>query len=139
MANILIIDDSRLVRNSFKRQLELDDHHCTIASDGSEALQIIIGNSFDLIITDIIMRHVDGIETIRAVRAIDKNIPIIAITGGQEAEQEAGEKRPTDSLKLALSMGATMTLRKPFSFEQLSKLVQICLGTDGDNRASIGL
>jgi CheY-like chemotaxis protein len=133
VANILIVDDSSLVRNVFKRQLEKIGHACTVAGDGSEALQILIGKQhFDLMITDIVMRDVGGIETIRAVRAMDKSMPIIAITGSPEPTDKERADRPLDALKLARALGATKTIRKPFSAEQLIKLVEECVGPPAD-------
>lgn len=83
---ILIIDDEKLVRESLKRLLQKEGYDVTIATSGSEALEKVKNNNFDLIVSDVRMPGLDGIETIRQIRKIlemlNKNpIPEIIITG----------------------------------------------------------
>ncbi len=65
---ILAIDDDLLVRESLKHLLEQEGYEATVVSSGREALDILLNSVFDLVITDIRMPKMDGIETIKAIR-----------------------------------------------------------------------
>lgn len=92
---ILIVDDNKINRVVTKRILQGKGYECEVAEDGIEALDILRTNSFDLILMDINMPNLDGVETTKHIRKIDKRTPIIALTAVEEAQikdriQEAG-------------------------------------------------
>jgi len=115
MANILLIDDDASVRVMLGRSLERAGHCVTGAADGTEGLRAFRDASYDAIVTDIIMPGIEGIATIRAFRAEDGAIPIIAMTGGSDASARL--------LEPATQFGATATLTKPFSAKDLVALI----------------
>lgn len=123
MANILLIDDDRLVRYTLRQALENEGHIVTEASNGQSASASMEEATFDLVITDIIMPEMDGIETVMALRDKLPNSRIIAISGGGRGENY-------DYLKLAKSFGADRTLRKPFRCDELVELVSSMLAED---------
>ena len=117
MANILLIDDDELILKSLSRFLEIHGHHVTTAQDGTGIGRLLDRESFDLIITDILMPDTDGIHIILNIRH-DKNmsVPILAISGG-------GRKDADLYLESAESLGASAILKKPFTNEELLNMV----------------
>ncbi len=80
---ILIVDDDSMVREMMGMILEEEGYEMTGADDGVEALETYRADgSFDIIITDLNMPRMDGLELINEIRGITKSIPIIVLTGG---------------------------------------------------------
>ncbi|MGE5503675.1 MAG: response regulator transcription factor [Actinomycetota bacterium] len=119
MASILIVEDDPLVRNSLRFIIEAGGHVVTEAEDGSVALKAPLAD-YDLVITDILMPEVSGIEVIRALRALPAPPPIIAMSGGNRLDGD-------DPLEVALASGALVAMRKPFSAKDLMAAVSRCL------------
>lgn len=109
---ILIAEDEKEIANGIKTLLEQKGHDVFVATDGHEALAFVNQNQTDVIITDIIMPEMDGIELIIKIRKQFPEIKIIAISGGGRISAE-------DHLESAHKLGAFITLKKPFSFHQL--------------------
>jgi two-component system chemotaxis response regulator CheY len=97
------------------RQAGMDLGAVHEASNGAEALALMETNQFDLILSDINMPVMDGLEFVRRVKQIEsaKNVPIVMIT------TEGGEKRVVE----ALSLGAKGYIRKPFTPDQVKEHV----------------
>jgi DNA-binding response OmpR family regulator len=117
MSRILIIDDDVAVRLTIQAILERDGYEITCASDGDQGIRAFSQIRPQLVITDIIMPNKEGIETIIQLRALNQQIPIIAMSGG-------GRTGNADFLKMALKVGATEILRKPFERQELSATVR---------------
>lgn len=120
MASIraLIVDDSSVMRKIVERclrQAGMDLGQVLEASNGAEALALINENRPDLILSDINMPVMDGLEFIRHVKELEnaKEIPIVMIT------TEGGEKHVLE----ALSLGAKGYIRKPFTPDQVKEHV----------------
>ncbi|RQW82737.1 MAG: response regulator [Geobacter sp.] len=114
MANVLIVDDSSTMRKIISRSLRqaglaVDD--IFEAGDGIEGLSVLGEKSVDLILSDINMPNMDGLEFIKQVRANGNNVPIVMIT------TEGGE----DIIKEALESGASSSIKKPFTPDQLNE------------------
>ena len=116
MARILIIDDLQEMRATIRDFLVGSKFESVEASNGAAALKLIEVGAPDLIVTDILMPEMEGIETIREVRRNHPRIKIIAMSGGRSAEM--------DFLDVAQKLGADRVLAKPFSQGQLLDLVQ---------------
>ena len=116
MADILLLDDDEGVREAVGMMLESAGHTVRSAPDGRIGLQYFKESRPALVVTDIIMPHREGIETIRAIRALDATVPIIAMSGGDRF-------RSVDFLTLSLQLGATVTLAKPFHVAEFLDLV----------------
>lgn len=90
---ILVIDDDRLVRESVKKILVNEGFEPIITKNAFEALEKVRGENFDLVISDIRMPGMDGVQAIREIRRLfnensKKDIPIIFMTGYAELGQE---------------------------------------------------
>jgi CheY-like chemotaxis protein len=105
---ILVVDDHPIMGEVVCEMLEDAGHLVRLASEGHEALRKLSCARFDLLVTDIVMPEMDGIELIGEVRRRYPEIRIIAMSGG-------GERFPTlDGLTIARRLGAGASLNKPF-------------------------
>jgi CheY-like chemotaxis protein len=121
MAKSLVIDDSALVREVIADLLRDFGYTVVTADNGKTGLEAALSEAPDLILTDILMPEMDGLELIRAVRANSKNVCIVAMSGGGRV--------PRDSLfQAAASLGASEILPKPFAGEDLLRVVNQCMG-----------
>lgn len=108
MANILLIEDMKGVRLALTAVLKHAGHSVTEADDGATGLEILRhGRQFDLVITDILMPTIDGIEVIMFLEAQANRPPIVAISGG-------GSQMPSDKALMLAKTKADAVLSKPF-------------------------
>lgn len=96
------------------------DYEVIRAEEGAAGPQLLKTHRIDLVVTDIIMPCMEGIETIREFREIDPDLPIIAMSGG-------GLTAGADYLRMAEALGANAILAKPFDREELLAIVEGCL------------
>lgn len=122
MAHILIIDDDPAIRSSLKAALEDEGYVVTTAENGARGLDLARRIAFQLVITDMIMPEVEGVQTIISLRKANPDLPILAISG----EIPAMPGRP-DYLEIARLFGASDVLRKPFSIACLRSRLEACL------------
>jgi CheY-like chemotaxis protein len=123
MARILLIDDQDELRMAIRVQLERLGHQVIEAPDGKVGLERFHAESPDLVITDLVMPVMEGIETIRRLRQANPTLGIIAISGG-------GGNPASAYLRVAKAFGADQMLAKPFSPEELKLAVQAVLQRD---------
>ena len=107
---ILVVDDEDSIVNLLVSILSLQEFEVIAAYDGRQGLELYEKEKPDLVITDIIMPDMEGIEFVRRLRKIDRELPIIAMSGNPTG---------TQFLKTASLLGANSTLQKPFSSEEL--------------------
>ncbi len=105
---ILVVDDSELIREKIKITLLLKNHIVDLANNGNEGLKRLMDNKYNLIITDLVMPDMEGIEFILQSKKKYPNIKIIAMSGANPVY-----------LNTAIEMGADYKIQKPFSDEQL--------------------
>jgi len=120
MANICLIEDDKMIRDSLERILKKMGHSVTTATNGREGLDAVAKISFDLIITDIIMPEVEGIEVIRTAKQQSPDTRIIAMSGG-------GRVGNTDFLQIAQSLGADQIIYKPVTKTEFMSALNHCL------------
>ncbi len=106
MYKILIVDDEAPVRKLLKTILERNDYQVLEASNGNQGINQFKEHNPDLIVTDLIMPEKEGLESIRKIKKMSPNVPIIAISGG-------GITDPKMYLNLASKFGAVRTFSKP--------------------------
>jgi DNA-binding response OmpR family regulator len=119
VTRILLIDDEPFFARMTAAMLAPAD--VSVARNGAEGLRMIQGQSFDLVVTDLLMPEKDGIETILELRKRDATLPVLAISGGGSIGHRG------DLLRMAQELGATATLSKPFTREELIAAVSLCL------------
>jgi DNA-binding NtrC family response regulator len=113
--NILLIDDEADVRKSLSRFLEKLGHAVTCAADGMEALREFHSREINLVITDIRMPEIDGLELLRRIKVIEKSpVDVIVVTGHGDT---------TSAIK-ALKYGAFDYLQKPIDVRELAIVIE---------------
>lgn len=114
MAKILVIDDERAIRNSLKEILEYEKHEVTEAADGMEGLKAVDKEKFDIILCDIKMPKMDGIEVLEKLQEKQPDVPVIIISGHGNIENavEAIKKGAFDYISKPLDLNRMLiTLR----------------------------
>ena len=124
MARILIIEDEPQMRGMIEQVLIRAGHEVLTASDGKAGLDLFRDQMPDLVITDILMPEVDGLEIIRSLRREFPDLKIIAMSGG-------GETGRLQYLPEAREFGADIALSKPFDPAVLTAEVERLLRDDG--------
>ena len=110
--NILVIDDELGPRESI-RMVFKDTHNVFLAEDGFKGIEILKKEDIDVIILDLKMPKINGIETLKKIREIDKDVPVIILTGYGDV----------DTAKKAIHYGTMEFLSKPFNVEDIIKIV----------------
>ncbi|WP_374384802.1 response regulator [Dongia sp.] len=118
---IMAIDDDPAILRMIERMLAGTGHLCESFSDASLALESLDRRPVDLIITDIIMPKMEGIELILNLRVRQPALPIIAMSGGSSALR-------IDALRLADRLGASFLLPKPFTRDSLLDTIGKAIG-----------
>ena len=114
MAPILLVEDTLDVRISIRDSLEMAGYVVEEAVDGLVAIELLQSRPYALLITDLWMPNVDGIDLLKRLRTINPKMPVIAISGG------APGRAPIDySVALATTWGADVVLHKPFDNDDL--------------------
>jgi YesN/AraC family two-component response regulator len=119
MAEILIIDDEQQMRRLLARILNGAGHTVHEANNGEEGIRLFHRVHPTLVITDIVMPEIEGIELIRKLRREAPTIPILAISGVGHPLY----------LRAATGLGATAALAKPFGSDELLSVVERLLKT----------
>lgn len=127
MARILVVDDSVAVLEGFEMFLSGLGHQVTLSTSGEDALEILRHQPIDLVLTDLYMPYLDGLELIRSIHEFWPERPVIAISGMTGT---------VDMLPMAEHMGACCSLKKPFSSMQLLQALKfaLCILRDREHR-----
>jgi DNA-binding NtrC family response regulator len=115
-ARILVVDDDSAVCRMLEMALEIAGHDVVTILDARTAISYLESNMVDLVITDLVMPDIEGIEVIMRVSHVQPTIPIVAISG-------EGAEGPEEYLSIARLLGAHRTLSKPFDCRQLVDVV----------------
>lgn len=122
VARVLVLDDEDEVRSVLTRALQTAGHQVFGAADGREGLHLVRTEPIDLVVTDLVMPEVDGLEFIRELAHVRPGTPVIAISGG-------GVWDARSLLEVAGTIGAIRTLTKPFELKEFLALVAEVLAT----------
>ncbi len=128
---VLVIDDSSTLRTLLADMLSKHQLQVLVAESVELALLDLDRKDFDLVIIDIFMPGMGGIEGIEKIHVCWPDIKIIAISGGYQA---MGKEK---TLKAAAAQGADKTLTKPFTEEEMMAAIGELLGT-GEGEAGVG-
>ncbi|MFT5288141.1 MAG: two-component system cell cycle sensor histidine kinase/response regulator CckA [Planctomycetota bacterium] len=117
---VLVVDDEPTTRRRVRAIVEAEGFECIVAADGFEALRHLERARFNLVVTDIVMPGLDGIDLCRAISSSFPTVRIIAMSGNR-----AGRS----GLDAATTLGAERVLVKPFSRDELSLAIRQVLGS----------
>ncbi len=115
---ILVVDDNEEFCQNLKDILELHDYEVATAYDGFKGLKLVKENGFDLVLMDVKMPVMDGVETYKKIKEVAANTPVIMMTA----------YTVEDLIKEALQKGAYGSLRKPLDFDELFSLIAQATG-----------
>jgi DNA-binding response OmpR family regulator len=114
---ILVVEDDRAVASFVKRGLESEQYAVDVAADGEEAQSLIEAAGFDLVVLDLVLPKVDGLDVLKHIRSRKPSPPVLILSGRARVE---------DRVK-GLDLGADDYLTKPFSFSELAARVRALL------------
>lgn len=114
---ILVVDDELGYRDMLRMDLSGQGFNVFAAGDGVEALEILKKEKIDLVVTDMKMPNLDGLDTVIAIKKYHAGVPIILMTG----------YAMEDRVQKALELKATACLKKPFDIEELATVIQTAL------------
>lgn len=119
MPKLLIVDDEIDVRDFAANFFRKRKINCFTAASGEEALDLVDKENPDLVLLDIKMDGIDGIETLKRLREKNSNIKVIMVTGRKPDDQEAFDK--------CKECGATNYIHKPLELDELERIVMKAL------------
>ena len=115
--HVLVVDDDPTVSDVVRRYLQRADFEVTLTGDGAAALEAVAVHRPDLVVLDLMLPGIDGLEVCRRLRASDPDLPVVMLTAlGEEDDRVVG-----------LSLGADDYVTKPFSPRELVLRVQSVL------------
>jgi len=118
---ILIVDDEERICSLLAKRLVMENYSCIVANTAKEALDHFYKNQFSLVICDVRMPQMDGLELLRRMKAFDPDMMMIMITGYPDI----------DIVIKAMRMGARDFLVKPFDLESMVSSVRRILEESG--------
>lgn len=113
MKRALVVDDTKNIRNLLTTCLELNDFEVMIASNGEDALKLLLSETFDLVFLDIKMPEISGTKVLKLMRDASIDTPVIIMTAF------ATVKNAIDCTKL----GAVAYLQKPFTLDKVNSVL----------------
>lgn len=114
---ILVVDDELGYRDMLHMDLSIQGFHVFTAAGGKEALEILKREKIDLVVTDMKMPNMDGLDTVMAIKKNFSGIPIVLMTG----------YAVEDRVQMALQLKATVCLKKPFDIDELTTVIHAAL------------
>jgi CheY-like chemotaxis protein len=112
---VLVVDDSEVIRALVAMMLHTAGYTVLLAENGREALAQLRENAVEVVVTDMIMPEMDGLELIAALRTLRPELPVIAMSGGSDKSDSC--------LARAKELGARSALAKPFQVQQMLEAV----------------
>ena len=114
---ILVVDDEESIRDLCKRILKLRKYEVDLAEDGEKAIEKILKQKYDLVITDLKMGEINGLDVIRKIKSVSPSTDVIIITGYAS----------TETAMQAIKLGTFDCLQKPFDVGKLTLIVNRCI------------
>lgn len=114
---ILVAEDDRPVASFLKKGLEAEQYAVDIVPDGQEALYMAEEYDYDLLLLDLVLPKIDGLQVLKQIRNQKKSLPVLVLTGRAQVE---------DRIK-GLDLGADDYMTKPFAFRELTARVRALL------------
>ena len=127
MMRILVVEDEKLLCNGIAEDLELEKYTVERCYDGAEAYDLLLSESFDLLILDLNLPGMDGLDLLRAVRAEHPELRVLILSARAELSDRV----------TGLDLGADDYLTKPFALEELEARVRTLLRREFVQRAPL--
>jgi DNA-binding response OmpR family regulator len=133
-AHILIVEDEPKISRVLQLELEYENYETVIANNGKDALRLMHEKEWDLVLLDIMIPELSGLEVLRRIRKTDKNTPIILLTARDAIHDKVS----------GLDLGANDYITKPFQIEELLARIRVHLRVPKkamkgiENKLSIG-
>ena len=124
--HVLVVDDDPEIRDSLRRGLSVEGYAVSLAEDGAEALQTARDRAPDLVVLDVMLPTLDGLEVCRRLRMAEDSLPIVLLTARDAVPDRVA----------GLETGADDYLVKPFAIEELLARVRVQLRRREPARAS---
>jgi CheY-like chemotaxis protein len=121
VAVVLVVDDEVRMRGDLELILTELAHDVLTCADGKEAAAAVERVPVDVVITDLIMPNMDGIEVLRSLKESHPGLPIVAMAGGNRYDTRL-------LLRAAELLGAVATLEKPFGRKEVAQAIEQALG-----------
>lgn len=118
MSRILVVDDERVVRELTVELLRRSGYRPHGVPSARTALELLEQETFDLVLSDVVMPEMTGVEFLYELRARRHDLPVVLMTGGSQEPERTSN---------AVKLGATSLLYKPFSHEELRQVVESAL------------
>jgi two-component system response regulator MprA len=128
-ARVLVVDDEPALRDGLRHALALEGYRVDVAADGAEALEAHAARPADVVVLDVLMPRVDGIEVCRRLRAAGDWVPILMLTARAELEDRVD----------GLDAGADDYVVKPFALDELFARLRALLRRSGDGQDGTAL
>ena len=112
--SILVVEDEKAIADIVKKGLEMAGYVVEVASNGEDALKMLLETKYDAALLDVMLPQMTGIEVLKLARKSKVNIPVMMLTARDAAEER----------NKALEAGANDYLLKPFSFNELVSRVE---------------
>ncbi|MGH3071013.1 MAG: response regulator [Gaiellaceae bacterium] len=119
MTRILVVDDERVVRELTVEILRRSGYRPEGVPSARHALELLDEEPFDLVVSDVVMPEMTGVELLYELRARRHDLPVVLMTGGSQEPERTSN---------AINVGATTLLYKPFSHDELCAAVVHALG-----------
>jgi excisionase family DNA binding protein len=116
---ILVVDDEDVTRQFITSALQTGQRQLLSASSGEEALEIAKQTDIDLVLLDLIMPGINGVETFRQLHVLRPELPVVIVTGYPD----------TDLMTKALEIGPFTMINKPIDLNHLQKVVDVIVGS----------
>ena len=117
MAHVLVADDDADVRSVLRKALTKMGHQVWDVADGAEALELLKTTPFDLVLTDVYMTEMNGVELLVRIQQLKLGVPVVVISGG-------GVRSSAEVLNAAATRGAAAVLDKPFTLDELRETIE---------------
>ncbi|MGN0637400.1 MAG: response regulator transcription factor [Huintestinicola sp.] len=117
MPKILIVEDEHQLARFIQLELEHEDYETAVAGDGREGLTLAESGDFDLVLLDIMLPGLNGLEVLRRLRKAENNVPVIMLTARDSVMDKVS----------GLDMGADDYITKPFAIEELLARIRVTL------------
>ncbi|WP_156158121.1 response regulator transcription factor [Gordoniibacillus kamchatkensis] len=128
MTRILLIEDDDLIARALELELGHEGYETTRAKDGREGLQLALNESWDLLLLDILLPELSGLEVLRRLRQAGQTMPVIMVTGRDEVPDRVS----------GFNHGANDYVTKPFAIEELLARIRNLLQLTGKDEDSGG-